>query len=121
MECDEIGCQLVNDLLLYVLVFSAVGGKLIRTAADPLGIRALTDVAKEGFDLCGTFYPFHKQAEYDVILGQCGLSDCLLKMALKTTLQIILLCLSCSALGFFEQLVKLSGMTSEKSLGLNLV
>ena len=113
-------CHLVNDLYFFVFAFSAVGGKLIRTVADPLGIRALTDVAKEGFDLCGTFYPFRKQAEYDVLLGQCGLSDCLLKMALKTILQIILLCLSCSALGFFEQFVNLSSITSEKSLGLIL-
>jgi hypothetical protein len=76
---------------------------MLRTIADPLGIRALTDLAKEGFDLCGTFYPFFKPAEHDVILGQCGLSDCLLKIFLKLIIQIVLLCLSCNTLGFFDK------------------
>ena len=76
---------------------------MLRTIADPLGIRALTDWAKEGFDLCGTFYPFFKQAEHDLILGQCGLFDCLLKMFLKLIIQIVLLGLSCNTLGFLDK------------------
>ena len=79
-----------------------VGGKLIRTIADPVGTQGLSDLGKEAFDLCGTFYPFHEQSEDDLFLGQCGMHSCLLKTFLKLLIQVPMLFLSCNALGFFD-------------------
>jgi hypothetical protein len=102
------------------LSLGTVGRKFIRTIADPVGTQGLSDLGKEGFDLCGTFYPFHKQSEDDLFLGQCGLHSFLLKTALKLLIQIAMLCLSCNALGFFDVVQNLPHAGSFLKVDINL-
>ena len=76
-----------------------VGGKLLDVVADPFCIQTLKTVGMETFDLCGTFHPFHKEAEADIVLGQCGWYDAVLKTLLKFVVQVAMLIVSCHAIG----------------------
>ena len=98
----------VFEILLMILL----AGKIVDVASDPLGMKALKVVGKEAFDLCGTFHPFSKEAEADIVLGQCGLYDAVRKSSIKLGLQAVLFGLAINSWGFskFHVLVTLLGM-----------
>jgi CRP-like cAMP-binding protein len=71
-----------------IFVMIVISGKIKEMVTDPIGNKALKILFQETFDLCGTFHPFHKASEVDVVLGQCGLYDAIMKTVVKVAIQL---------------------------------
>jgi CRP-like cAMP-binding protein/ankyrin repeat protein len=81
---------LVLSFEIFVMV--VISGKISDMVTDPIGNKALKILFEETFDLCGTFHPFHKSPEapeVEVVLGQCGLYDAIMKTVVKLAIQLV--------------------------------
>jgi len=67
-----------------------IAGKVRELVTDNVGYKAFKIVYPEIFDLCGTFHPFDKGAEVDVVLGRCGMYDAVLKTVVKLGIQLVI-------------------------------
>ena len=82
-----------------ILAMIMLAGKIFFVIADPACLQSLEILASEFFDLCGTFHPFHVGMEAEVVLGQCGHRDTMIKSGVKGLFQAIILITTCSSIG----------------------
>lgn len=87
-----------------------LAGKLLDVIAEPLCKQSLKIILQEVLDLCGTFHALNVNRlggdmthtsiqSINLLLGDCGIFDSVLKTTIKIMAQFILLVLTCASLG----------------------